>query len=191
MIFTETRLKGSFVVDIEQTGDERGFFTRVFCQREFAARGLRNVMAQANIGFNFRKGTVRGMHFQSAAVPEAKFVRATRGAVLDVMIDLRPESPTYLESVAVELSAENRRALYIPERFAHGYQVLEDNTETMYHADEFFAPDASGGLRFDDPRLGLVWPHPVSVVSAKDRVWPLLSECEADLKARMNLKERS
>ena len=191
MIFTETRLKGSFIVDIEPGNDDRGFFARTFCQHEFAAHGLKNVFAQANVGFNIRKGTVRGMHFQSAAAPETKFVRATRGAVLDVIIDLRPESPTYLESVAVELSAENSRALYIPERFGHGYQSLEDNTETMYFAGEFFTPDAAGGLRFDDPRLGLTWPLPVTVVSAKDRVWPLLSECESDLKARMNLKERS
>ena len=192
MIFTETRLKGAFIVDIDPVHDERGFFTRAFCQKEFAAHGLKNVFAQANIGFNIRKGTVRGMHFQTVAAPETKFVRATRGAVLDVIVDLRPESPTYLESVAVELSAENRRALYIPERFAHGYQALDDNTETMYHAGEFFAPDAAGGLRFDDPRLGLGWPLPVTVVSAKDRVWPLLSECETDLKARMmNTKERS
>jgi dTDP-4-dehydrorhamnose 3,5-epimerase len=188
MIFTETRLKGAFIVDIDPVRDDRGFFTRAFCQAEFTAHGLKPAFAQANIGFNTRKGTVRGMHFQCLLAPEAKFIRATRGAVLDVIVDLRPESPTFLQHMSVELSAENRRALYIPERFAHGYQALEDNTETMYHAGEFFAPDAAGGLRFDDPRLGLTWPLPVTLVSPKDRAWPLLSEQERELRARMSPK---
>jgi dTDP-4-dehydrorhamnose 3,5-epimerase len=185
MIFTETRLKGAFVIDIQPHADERGFFTRAFCQREFTEHGLKPVFAQANIGFNTRKGTVRGLHFQSAVAPETKFVRASRGAVLDVIVDLRPESPTYLQHVAVELSADNHRGLYIPERCAHGYQALEDNTELIYHAGEFFTPEAVGGLPFDDPRLAVTWPLPVTVISAKDRAWPPLSECENELQARM------
>ena len=132
MIFTETKLKGAFIVDLEPRSDERGFFARAFCQREFEALGLKPAIAQANISFNYRKGTVRGLHFQHPPHAETKFVRCSRGAILDVIVDLRPESPTYLEHVAVELNADNRRGLYVPERFAHGYQVLDDNTETTY-----------------------------------------------------------
>src|SRR4029077_10690337 len=123
MIFTETKLKGAFVIDIERREDNRGFFARAFCQREFADHGLKPVIAQANIAFNKRKGTVRGMHFQYPPAPETKLVRATRGAILDIIVDLRPESPTFLEHTSVELSADNYRALFVPERFAHGYQV--------------------------------------------------------------------
>ena len=174
MIFTETALAGAFIVDLEPRGDERGFFARAFCQREFEARGLEPVIAQANISFNYRKGTVRGLHFQRPPHAETKFVRCSRGAILDVIVDMRPESPTYLQHVAVELTADNRRGLYVPERFAHGYQVLEDNTETTYQVGEFYTPAAEGGLRHDDPRLGIRWPLPVSDISDKDRRWPLL-----------------
>ena len=132
MIFTETKLRGAFIVDLEPRGDARGFFARAFCQREFEAHGLKPVIAQANISFNYKKGTLRGMHFQWPPVAETKFVRCSRGGILDVIVDLRPESATYLQHVAVELTADNRRGLYVPERFAHGYQVLEDNTETTY-----------------------------------------------------------
>ena len=189
MIFTETKLKGAFIIDIEPRADERGFFTRAFCQREFAEHGLNPVIAQANIGFNARRGTIRGMHFQFPPAAEAKLVRASRGAVLDIIVDLRPESPTYLQHVAVELSADNHRGIYIPERFAHGYQALEDNTEITYQAGEFYTPGAESGLRFDDPRLGLRWPLPVAVISAKDLAWPALSEVEGDLHRRMRVLE--
>jgi dTDP-4-dehydrorhamnose 3,5-epimerase len=174
MIFTETKLKGAFVVDLEQRSDARGFFARSFCQREFEAHGLKPVIAQANISFNYRKGTVRGL--QHAPHAETKFVRCSRGAILDVIVDLRPESPTYLQHVGVELTAENRRGLYVPERFAHGYQVLEDNTETTYQVGEFYTPAAESGLRYNDPRLAIPWPLPVSDVSEKDESWPLLEE---------------
>src|SRR4029077_12935542 len=137
MIFTETKLKGAFVVDIERREDSRGFFARVFCQHEFAAHGLKPVIAQTNIAFNQQKGTLRGMHFQFPPAAETKFVRATRGAILDILVDLRPESPTYLQHVAAELSEHNYRAFYVPERFAHGYQVLLDKTETSYQVGEF------------------------------------------------------
>jgi dTDP-4-dehydrorhamnose 3,5-epimerase len=185
MIFTETKLKGAFLIDLEPREDERGFFARAFCQKEFAQHGLKPIIAQANIGFNRHKGTLRGMHFQFPPSAETKLVRASRGAVLDIIVDLRPESATYLQHISVELSADNHRGIYIPERFAHGYQALEDNTELIYHAGEFFTPEAVGGLPFDDPRLAVTWPLPVTVISAKDRAWPPLSECENELQARM------
>jgi dTDP-4-dehydrorhamnose 3,5-epimerase len=176
MTFTETKLKGAFVVDLEPRSDSRGFFARSFCQNEFEAHGLKPLIAQANISFNYRKGTVRGLHFQHPPHAETKFVRCSRGAILDVIVDLRPESPTYLQHVGVELTADNRRGLYVPERFAHGYQVLEDNTETTYQVGEFYTPGAEDGLRYDDPRLAIEWPLPVTDISDKDRRWPLLAD---------------
>ena len=185
MIFTETKLEGAFVIDLDRKEDNRGFFARAFCQRDFEEYGLEPVIAQANLAFNRRKGTMRGMHFQFPPATETKLVRCTRGAILDIIVDLRPESSTYLEHVAVELSADNHRGLYVPGRFAHGYQVLEDVTETSYQVGEFYAPGHEGGLRHDDPALGLSWPLPVSEISEKDRVWPLLSEVEAEVRAKM------
>jgi dTDP-4-dehydrorhamnose 3,5-epimerase len=182
MIFTETTLKGAFIVDLELRSDERGFFARAFCQREFEAHGLKPVIAQANISFNYRKGTVRGLHFQHPPHAETKFVRCSRGAILDVIVDLRPESRTYLQHVAVELTADNRRGLYIPERFAHGYQVLQDDTETTYQVGEFYTPAAEGGLRYDDPRLGIAWSLPVTDISDKDQRWPLLEDPRAAIR---------
>src|SRR6516225_6888887 len=154
MIFTETALEGSFILDLERRDDSRGFFARAFCQREFAAHGLKPTIAQANIGFNRKKGTLRGMHFQFPPAAETKLVRCTRGAILDIIVDLRPESSTYLQHITVELNEENGRALYVPERFAHGYQVLRDNTETSYQVGEFYAPNCESGLMYNDPRLG-------------------------------------
>jgi dTDP-4-dehydrorhamnose 3,5-epimerase len=185
MIFTETALAGAFIIDIEQRGDSRGFFARTFCQHEFEEHGLKPVIAQANLAYNATKGTLRGMHFQYPPAAETKLVRATRGAILDTIVDLRPESPTYLEHISVELSADNHRALYVPERFAHGYQVLEDSTETTYQVGEFYTPEVEGGLRYDDPRLGLEWPLPVGEMSEKDAGWKLLEEIEGELKERM------
>lgn len=191
MIFNETRLKGAFVIDLEPRGDDRGFFARSFCQREFEAHGLKPLIAQANISFNYRRGTVRGLHFQFPPAAETKFIRCSRGTIVDVVVDLRPESPTYLQHVAVELNAENRRGLYVPERFAHGYQVLEDNTETTYQVGEFFTPAAEGGLRYDDPRLAIAWPLPVTDMSDKDRRWPLLAGAEAAIRERMRATEQA
>ena len=185
MKFIETKLHGAFVVDLEPRGDERGFFARAFCQREFEAHGLKPLIAQANISFNRRKGTVRGLHFQFPPAAETKYVRCSRGAIVDVIVDLRPESPTYLQHVAVELTAENRRGLYVPERFAHGYQVLEDDTETTYQVGEFYTPAAESGLSHADPRLGITWPLPVTDMSDKDRAWKLLDEVEPVIAARM------
>ena len=144
MIFSETKLEGAFVIDLDLKEDNRGFFASAFCQREFEENGLEPVIAQANIAFNRRMGTMRGMHFQYPPAAETKLVRCTRGAILDIIVDLRPESPTYLEHVAVELTADNHRALYVPERFAHGYQVLEDSTETSYQVGEFYARATRG-----------------------------------------------
>jgi dTDP-4-dehydrorhamnose 3,5-epimerase len=186
--FTETKLHGAFIIDVEPREDNRGFFTRAFCQHEFEEHGLNPVIAQANVGFNRKRGTMRGMHFQFPPAAETKYVRCTRGAVLDIIVDLRPESPTYLEHVAVELPADNHRGIYVPERFAHGYQALADDTETSYQVGEFYTPGSEGGLRFDDPALGLSWPLPVTEISEKDRSWPLFSESEEDLARRMSIE---
>jgi dTDP-4-dehydrorhamnose 3,5-epimerase len=187
MIFTETRLKGAFVIDLEPRRDERGFFARAFCGREFEARGLKSLVAQSNVSFNYRKGTLRGLHFQFPPAAETKFVRCTRGAILDVIVDLRPESPTYLQHVAVELTADNRTGLYVPERFAHGYQVLEDDTETTYQVGEFYTASAEGGVCYSDPQLAIAWPLAVTDISAKDQAWPTLSTAEPEIRARMTV----
>lgn len=188
MIFTETHLKGAFIIDIERREDSRGFFARAFCQHEFEDHGLKPVIAQANVAFNHSRGTLRGMHFQYPPAAETKLVRCTRGAIVDIIVDLRPESPTYLQHVAVELNEDNSRALYVPERFAHGYQVLRDKTETSYQVGEFYTPGSESGLLYSDPRLKLDWPLPVSVISDKDKLWRPLSEQETELKARMSLQ---
>lgn len=186
MIFTETKLKGSYIIDIDRKDDARGFFARAFCQNEFKAYGLKAVIAQANVAFNHKQGTLRGMHFQFPPAAETKLVRCTRGAILDIIVDLRPESSTYLDHIAIELSEDNYRALYVPERFAHGYQVLRDRTETSYQVGEFYTPGCEGGLLYNDPRLGLRWPLPASVISDKDRSWKPLHEQENELKTRMS-----
>lgn len=187
MIFTETKLKGAFIIDLERRNDERGFFARAFCQNEFREHGLKPIIAQANIASNLKKGTLRGMHFQYPPAAETKLVRCTRGAILDIIVDLRPESRTYLEHIAVELNEDNMTSLYVPERFAHGYQALRDGTDTSYQVGEFYAPATEGGLRHDDPQLGLQWPLPVSVISPKDLAFCPLREIEADVKRRMSL----
>src|SRR4029078_11615525 len=168
MQFTETRLKGAYVLDLQRREDSRGFFARAFCQKEFAAHGLKPNIAQANVAYNLKKGTLRGMHFQFPPAAETKLVRCTRGAILDIIVDLRPESPTYLQNISVRLNEENQRALYVPERFAHGYQTLCDNTDTSYQVGEFYTPTTESGLMYNDPKLGLKWPLPVSVISDKD-----------------------
>jgi dTDP-4-dehydrorhamnose 3,5-epimerase len=187
MLFEETKLRGAFVIDLKRLEDNRGFFARAFCQNEFSEHGLKPVIAQANIAFSKIKGTLRGMHFQFPPAAETKLVRCTRGAVWDIIVDLRPESSTYLDHIAVELTADNHRAIYVPERFAHGYQVLEENSETSYQVGEFYTPSTEGGLMYNDPRLGLSWPLPVTEVSVKDGKWKLLDVCEPDLKRKMNV----
>lgn len=185
MIFTETKLKGAFIVQIERLEDDRGFFARTFCQKEFETHGLKPIIAQANVAFNSRKGTLRGMHFQYPPAAETKLVRCTRGAILDVIVDLRPESETYLKHVTVELNEDNYHALYVPERFAHGYQVLRDNTETSYQVGEFYSPGDEGGLMYNDPELNLEWPLPVTMISEKDQNFELLEKIEPAVKQRM------
>jgi dTDP-4-dehydrorhamnose 3,5-epimerase len=187
MLFTETRLQGAFIIDVDRREDNRGFFGRLFCQDEFAAHGLKPLIAQANVGSNISRGTIRGMHFQYPPVAETKYVRCTRGAILDIIVDLRPESTTYLQHIAVELSADNQRGLYIPERFGHGYQTLEDKTDTIYMVGEFYSPGMEAGLLYDDPVLGLKWPLPVEVISEKDKSWKPLQEVEPTLLQRMQL----
>jgi dTDP-4-dehydrorhamnose 3,5-epimerase len=172
MIFVETALKGAYVIDLKRIEDERGFFARVFCQNEFRAHHLNPNMVQINAAFSHRRGTVRGMHFQKAPWEEAKLVRCTRGAIYDVIVDLRQDSPTRGRWLGVELTEENRKMVYVPEGFAHGYQTLAEQTEIYYQTSQFYAPEYATGVRFDDPALGIVWPLSVEVISDQDRGWP-------------------
>jgi dTDP-4-dehydrorhamnose 3,5-epimerase len=171
MIFTETKLKGAFVLDLELRSDDRGGFARTYCAKEFEAHGLKPSVAQCNLSFNYKAGTLRGMHYQIPPAAETKLVRCTKGAIYDVIIDLRPESPTYLQHVGVELTADNRRALYVPEVFAHGYQALTDDAEVVYQVGEFYTPGYERGIRYDDPTFAIAWPIPVTVISEKDQSW--------------------
>ena len=176
MIINRTPIEGVAIIDLELREDDRGFFARSFDSSEFAAAGLEPVVDQCNISGNHKAGTLRGMHFQIAPHPEAKLVRCIRGRLLDVIVDMRPESPTRLQHVAVELSAENRRSFYVPPYFAHAYLTLEDDTEVMYQVSGSYEPTAERGLRWNDPLLGIEWPIEVTTISAKDASWPLLSE---------------
>lgn len=187
MTFIETALQGAYIIDLELRTDNRGFFARAFCQKEFEGHGLKPVVAQVNLAFNNQKGTIRGMHFQFPPAAETKVVRCTRGAIVDIIVDLRPESATYLQHIAVELNEDNHRALYIPERFAHGYQVLQDKTEISYQAGEFYTPGSEGGLLYNDPRLEISWPLPVTMISERDAGWAPLAKQENELKALMSL----
>lgn len=187
MTFKETELKGAYIIDLERREDERGFFARAFCQKEFEAHGLKPVIAQANIAFNHLKGTLRGMHFQYPPAAESKLVRCTRGAIRDIIVDLRPESPTYLQHISIELDEDSHRAIYVPGRFAHGYQALRDKTETSYQVGEFYTPSAESGLMYNDPRLKLRWPLPVAVISEKDQKFGLLADIEPEVARRMSL----
>ena len=173
MLFIETKLKGAFIVDLEQRQDQRGFFARTFCAQEFSAHGLKPTVVQCNLSFNYKKGTLRGMHYQVAPACETKLIRCTQGAIYDVIIDMRPDSPTYLQHIGVELTAQNRRALYVPEMFAHGYQALTDEAEVVYQVGEFYTSGYERGLRYDDPTFSIEWPLAVSEISAKDVTWPL------------------
>jgi dTDP-4-dehydrorhamnose 3,5-epimerase len=176
LIFTETPLPGSYVIDVEKINDHRGYFARVWCERELRQHGLKTNLAQSNVGLSHRKGTLRGLHFQKAPHAEVKIVRCTRGAIFDVIVDLRPESQTHRQWFGVELSENNGRMIYVPEKFAHGYLTLADNTEMNYHTSDFFSPEAVSGVRYDDPALGIQWPFAVTVISEQDRKWPLLEQ---------------
>ncbi len=172
MIFSETPLQGAFVIEPAPRTDERGFFARVWCQHEFEEKGLTARVAQANLSLSKTKGMIRGMHYQIPPHAEAKTVRCTQGAIHDVIIDLRPSSPTYCAWFGVDLTADNHRMLYVPEGFAHGFQTLSDEAVVTYLVSEFYAPGFEQGVRFDDPIFGIEWPLAVTVVSDKDRGWP-------------------
>jgi dTDP-4-dehydrorhamnose 3,5-epimerase len=172
VIFRETALRGAWIIELEPREDERGFFARAWCEDEFAEHGLTTRIAQCNISWNARRGTLRGLHFQAEPHAEVKLVRCSRGAVYDVIVDLRPSSPSYTRWAGVELTAENRRTLYVPEGFAHGFQTLSDDTELFYQVSEPYAPAAERGVRWDDPAFGIVWPLTDPILSDKDRVWP-------------------
>jgi dTDP-4-dehydrorhamnose 3,5-epimerase len=172
VIFTETPLAGAFVIDIEPRVDERGFFTRTYCQREFEAHGLVQTNVQCNLAYNKFAGTLRGMHWRRLPSSEAKLVRVIRGAILDVIIDLRPDSTTYLQHVAVELSQSNHRALYVPEMFAHGFQTLIDDTEIFYQMSAFYVPDFDCAARWNDPAFGIQWPIANPIMNDRDRNYP-------------------
>ena len=172
MLFTETALKGAFVIGLDRKADLRGYFARTFCVQEFQAHGLNPRVVQCNVSFNKRKGTLRGMHWQAPPSAEAKLVRATRGAIDDVIVDLRPGSPTYLQHVAVTLTASNGQMLYIPEGFAHGFQTLEDDTEVFYQMSEFYAPECARGARWNDPAFSITWPLSDPILNDRDKTWP-------------------
>ena len=168
MKLIETELKGAFIIAPDLLEDERGFFARTFCRREFEEHGLNSALVQCNMSFNKKKGTLRGMHYQIAPQAEVKLVRCTRGAIHDVIIDLRPESPTFKQWLAAELSSENHRMLYVPEGFAHGYLALEDRTEVIYQVSAFYHPQSERGIRWNDPAFGIEWPLAIAVISIKD-----------------------
>jgi len=183
MTFTPTALAGAFIIDVEPVVDDRGFFTYLFCAKQAAEHGIATTVAQVKLSYNRRRATLRGMHFQVPPAAETKLVRCTRGAIYDVIVDLRKGSPTYLKHVGVELSADNRRAVFVPALFAHGYQTLTDDAEVTYQVDEFYAPQHERGLRYDDPRLAIRWPMGVEVISPKDASWPLLDAAGAAVRA--------
>ncbi len=172
MEFTETEIKGAFVVRLKKIEDHRGYFARGWCREEFAKHGLNPNMLQLNTGFTHKQGTLRGMHYQDAPHAEAKFVRCTRGAIYDVIIDLRPDSPTHRKWFGAELTADNGTMLYAPEGLAHGYQTLTDGAEMYYMTTAVYASGAAKGVRYNDPAFGVQWPLPVSVISEPDQKWP-------------------
>jgi len=172
MIFTPTPLSGAFVIEPTRIEDERGFFARAWCQHEFAAYGLNTELVQCNISFNLRRGTVRGMHYQAAPHAEAKLVRCTSGALYDVIIDLRPDAPTFMQHFGIVLSAAQHTMLYVPEGFAHGFQTLEPNTEVFYQMSTFYAPEAARGVRWNDPAFAIRWPLTDVTIGERDRTYP-------------------
>ena len=174
MVFTETPLPGAFMIEPELIPDERGFFANTWSQDEFRERGLKSELVQANLSFNKLGGTLRGLHYQMEPFQEAKLVRCAVGSIFDVIVDLREESPTFHQWFGTELSSNNRRMLYVPENFAHGFQTLKDNTEVAYQMSEYYHPEAALGLRWNDPALGIEWPLEVTVISERDKQHPLL-----------------
>lgn len=176
MKFTTFDVAGPALIELSLFTDDRGGFARTFDAKIFAEHGLEPVVDQCNLSFNYAAGTLRGMHMQIAPAPEAKLVRCIRGAIVDIIVDMRPDSPTRLQHVAVELTAQNRSAFYVPPYFAHGYQTLTENAEVTYQVSGSYTPSAERGLRYDDPALNLSWPLPVTTISTKDASWPLLGD---------------
>lgn len=174
MQFVPTKLEGVWVIEPQPHKDSRGLFARTYCAREFGEQGLADTFVQCNTSWNAGKGTVRGLHYQLPPSSEVKLVRCTAGALWDVIVDLRPNSPTYFQHAGIELTATNRLALYIPEMFAHGFQTLEEGTEVFYQMSEFYAPKLARGIRYDDPKLGIQWPLPITSISDHDLSWTLL-----------------
>jgi dTDP-4-dehydrorhamnose 3,5-epimerase len=172
MIFTETKLKGAYIIELQKIEDARGFFARGWCQNEFEAHDLVPRVVQANVSHNKKRGTLRGMHYQVAPYAETKLVRCTRGALYDVIIDLRPDSETYKQWIGVELTADNYKMLYVPEGFAHGFITLEDDTDAFYQVSQFYTPGAERGARYNDPTFHIEWPTEIQVISDKDKNWP-------------------
>ncbi len=172
MIFTETKLAGAFVIEVERRADQRGFFARTYCQQEFEAHGLNTQVVQCNVSFNKGKGTLRGMHYQAPPFAEAKLVRCTSGSIYDVIIDLRPSSATFKQYFAMELSAENRRMLYIPEDFAHGFQTMRDDTEVFYQMGRGYSAEHARGVRWNDPAFGIEWPEGERIIIKRDQNYP-------------------
>lgn len=173
MIFKETAVKDAYIIEIERRTDDRGFFARTWCRKEFEAQGLNTNLVQANVAFNIKRGTLRGMHYQVSPYEETKLIRCTKGAIYDVIIDIRKNSPTYMKWIGVELTADNYKMLYVPEGFAHGYQTLRDNTEVSYQVSQFYAPNSEQGVRWDDPAFNIKWPETEKVIiSEKDQAWP-------------------
>jgi dTDP-4-dehydrorhamnose 3,5-epimerase len=179
--FIETKLAGAYILELERREDARGFFARSFCQREMRDHGLPDKLVQANIALTHRRGTVRGMHYQVAPAAETKVVRCLRGGIYDVIVDLRPESVTYLEYLGVELTADNRLQMLVPEGFAHGYQALTDDAEILYLVSEFYSAQHERGIRPDDPHLGIQWPLPIDQLSEKDLSWPPMKTSAANV----------
>ncbi len=172
MRFHNTRVEGVFEIQIEPTSDDRGFFARTWCRNEFESNHLNSTVVQCSISFNGKKGTLRGLHYQESPHAEVKVVRCTQGAIFDVALDLRPQSPTFRRWAATTLTAENRRMFYIPEGCAHGFLTLRENTEVFYQISEFYEAGASRGVRWNDPAFGISWPDEVAVISERDRTYP-------------------
>jgi dTDP-4-dehydrorhamnose 3,5-epimerase len=172
MIFTTTRLAGAYLIDLEKVEDERGFFARTWCRREFEAHGLAPPPSQMNLSFTSARGTIRGLHYQAAPCAETKLICCLSGSIYDVIVDLRADSPTFREWLAVNLTAAEHRMLYVPEGFAHGFQSLEDGVQLLYLVSQFYSPDHERGVRYDDPAFAIQWPLEIRVISEKDRRWP-------------------
>lgn len=178
MMFHETRLQGVFEIHLDPQADERGFFARCWCQKEWERNGLNPKLVQCSVSFNSRKGTLRGIHYQGAPHPEAKLIRCTRGAIYDVVVDLRSQSPTFKKWFATALTADNRRMVYVPEGCGHGFLTLEDDSEVFYQMSEFYHPSLARGVRWDDPAFQILWPGEVKVISERDRTFSNLEEFE-------------